>query len=75
MRPSVTEATGDDAPAQLENLLDLGVADDGLAMLRIEHAGHRFLHLVDQFVDDAVKLDLHAFAFGGVRRRCSRPSR
>ena len=42
------------------------MADDALARLRIEQAGHRFLHLVDQFVDDRVELDLHAFALGGV---------
>ena len=30
------EAAGDDALAQLEDLLDFGVADDGFAMFRIE---------------------------------------
>src|ERR1051325_6527971 len=48
------ETSGDDALAQLENLFDLGVADDSLAMFRGEQAGHRFLNLIDQFVDDAV---------------------
>ena len=42
------------------------MANDEFAMLRIEQARHRFLHLVDQFVNDAVEFHLHAFAFGGV---------
>src|SRR5256714_15411955 len=53
------EASGHDALAQLENLFHLGVADDRLPMFRIEQTGHRFLNLVDQFVNDAVELDLH----------------
>ena len=39
------------------------MADDGFAMFRIEQARHRFFDLVDQLVNDAVKFDLHAFAF------------
>ena len=34
-----------------------------LAMFRIEQAGHRFFHLIDQFVNDAVEFYLDAFAF------------
>ena len=59
------KATGDDASAELENLFHFGVADDGFAMFRVEQAGHRFLDLVDQFVNDRVKFDLDAFAFRG----------
>src|SRR5437588_2076743 len=59
------EAAGDDTFAQLENLFHLSVTDDCLAMFRIEQPGHRFLNLIEQLVDDAVKFDLHAFAFRG----------
>ena len=59
------QTTGDDSAAQLEDLFHFRVTDDGLAMFRIEHAGHRFFDLVDQFVNDAVKFDLDAFAFRG----------
>ena len=45
---------------------------DGFAQFRIEQADHRFLHLVDQLVNDAVKLDLDAFALGRDGRRVVR---
>ena len=48
----------------MEDLFHFGVADDGLAMFRIEQAGHRFFDLIDQLVNDAVEFDLDAFAFG-----------
>ena len=59
------EAAGDLALGEIEHLLDLGMADDALAHLRVEQAGHGFLHLVDQLVDDREKLDLDALALGG----------
>ena len=62
------ETTGDNASAQLENLFHFGVTDDGFSMFGIEQAGHRFFELVDQFINDAVKFDLHAFAFRGGHR-------
>ena len=50
---------------EIEHVLDLGVADDALARLGVEQAGHGFLHLVDELVDDGEELDLHALALGG----------
>ena len=39
--PSITDqAAGDDPAAQLKDLFHFGVADNGLAMLGIEQAGH-----------------------------------
>jgi hypothetical protein len=35
-------------------------------MVRLQQTGHGGFDLVDQFVDDGVKLDLHAFALGQV---------
>src|ERR1043166_3055499 len=62
------DTTGDMAAfGKLEEFLDLGGADDHLLDHRIEQTGHRFLHLVDQFVDDGIKLDLHRFALGDFR--------
>ena len=46
-------ATGDHELGKLEHLFDQSVAQRGLAKLGIEHAGHGFLHLVDQLVNDA----------------------
>ena len=54
IRPSVTRHPATIPLLQFENLFHLGVPDDGLAMFWIEQAGHRLLHLIDQFVDDAV---------------------
>ena len=62
------EATGDDASAQLEYLFHLGVSNDGFAQFRIQQAGHGVFDLVEQFINNAVKLDLHAFAFCGRNR-------
>src|SRR5438552_527676 len=58
------QAAGHDPLAQLEHLFDLGVTDNGFAVLGIEQAGHRFFNLVKQLIDDAVKLNLYAFALG-----------
>ena len=41
------------------------MSDDGFPMFGIEQAGHRFFDLIEQFVNDAVKFDLDAFAFRG----------
>ena len=40
------------------------MADDILAQLGFEQAGHGLFDLVDQFVNDGVKFDLHALALG-----------
>src|SRR5205814_1579849 len=58
----------DDAFAQLEDLFHFGVTEDRFTEFRIEQSGHRVPHLIEQFVNDAVELDLNAFAF---RRRNS----
>jgi hypothetical protein len=58
-------AAGDIAAlGETEDLADLGLADDDFLEQRIEKAGHGFLHVVDQFVDDGVELDLHALVLG-----------
>src|SRR5207302_888550 len=57
------QAPGHDTSAQLEYLFDLGVTNDGFPLLRIEHSGHRFFYLIQQFINDAVELDLNAFPF------------
>jgi hypothetical protein len=62
--PVGDEAARDQALAQFENLLHLGVADDRLAMLGIEHFGHRRFDLVDQLVNDAVKFYLNGLPLG-----------
>src|SRR5215467_12304362 len=57
------EAASDDTSAQLENLLHLRVPNDRFAQLGIQQTGHGVFHLIEQLVNNAVKLDLHAFAF------------
>src|SRR5206468_9498547 len=57
------EATSDDSSAQLENLFHLRVSNDGFAQFRVEQTGHGVLELIEQLINNAVKLDLHAFAF------------
>src|SRR5207244_3411806 len=56
------QTTGNDALAQFENLFHFGMTNIRFAMLGIEQPRHRFFDLVEQFIDDAVKLDLHIFA-------------
>src|SRR5215217_4184385 len=51
------KTTSDDAPAQLENLFNLRVSDDGFAQLRFQKTGHGVFDLIEQLVNDAVKLD------------------
>src|SRR5260370_15354086 len=66
--PDRDHATGHgNALGKGENLADLGRADDDVLQDGIQQAGHGFLHLVDQFVDDGIKLDLDSFALGDVR--------
>src|SRR5690242_85446 len=57
------ETTSNDASAQLENLFNLRVSNNGFAQLRFKQTGHGVFDLIKQFINDAVKLDLHAFAF------------
>src|SRR3984957_8642241 len=57
------EAAGDSSLCKLENLPDLCMADNAFPNFRIEHPDHGFFHLVDEFVDDAIQLDLDAFPF------------
>src|SRR5262245_61829261 len=57
------ETTSDDASAQLENLFHLSVSDDGFTQLRFQQTGHGVFDLIKQLINNAVKLDLHAFAF------------
>src|SRR5687767_13742944 len=54
------------ALGQFENLFDLGAANDIFLEHRIEQAGHGLFHLIDQLIDDRVKLDLHAFPLGHI---------
>ena len=39
--------------------------DHGFPVFGLKQAGHRFFDLVEQLVNDAVKLDLYAFTFRG----------
>jgi hypothetical protein len=43
-----------------------GVAEEGFALERSQHAREHALHVVEQVVDDRVVADLHAFALGQV---------
>ena len=57
------EAAGNDALAKVEHLLHFGVSDDGFPVFGLEQTSHRFLHLIEQLINDAVKFDLDSFAF------------
>ena len=59
---------GDHEFGELEHLFDERGAQRGFAQLGIQHAGHGFLHLVHQLVNDAEQLDLDALTLGGVGR-------
>src|SRR5688572_20921754 len=65
---TVTDRTSGDTATlgQFEDLLHIGRTHDHFLEHWIEQAGHGDLHLVDQFVDDGVKFDLHPFALGDV---------
>src|SRR2546423_2872615 len=54
--PVCDQTAGDDSSAEFENLFHFGMAQDGFAEFRIEQSGHRVFHLVDQLVNDAVKV-------------------
>src|SRR5437773_1392644 len=65
-------AVGDDAPGNVaalgerEDLAHFGGADDDLPDQRVQQAGHRFLHFVDEFVNDRVEFDLDSFTLGQI---------
>ena len=54
------------ALGEFKNLPHLSRADDVFFDGRLEQARHCLLHLVNQFVNDRVKLDLHSLPFGDV---------
>ena len=62
------ETPGDSPLRKLENLPDFRMADHTFPNFRIQHSDHRLFHLVDEFVNDAVELDLNAFPLR--RRSC-----
>ena len=74
MAPRSHHAFGDAAAGDLadlgdvEHLQDLGIAEEGLAQRRRQHARHRRLHVVHEVVDDVVVADLDAGALGSVAR-------
>src|SRR5260370_41907087 len=57
------ETAGDDASAQFKDLFHLGMSYYSFSMFRLEQARHRLFALIEQFVNDAVKLHLHTLAF------------
>src|SRR6516165_9234578 len=57
-------ASRNGASRKLEDLLDLGMPDYSFPNLGIKQPDHRFLHLIDELINDAVKLDLNPFALG-----------
>jgi hypothetical protein len=60
-------ATGNLADlGDVEHLEDLGVAEEGLAPFRRQHARHRRFHVIHQIVDDVVVADLDTVALGRV---------
>ena len=64
---ALDETTGDRAAlGKIEELTHLGLAGGDFLLNRRQQAGHGVLHLVDEFVDYRVELDLHAFALGDV---------
>ena len=63
------EAAGDGADlGDGEDLADLGLAHELLALDRREHADHRLLDVVDGVVDDLVELDVDALLLGHLLR-------
>src|SRR6266404_3651989 len=66
--PDGDHATGHgNALGKCKYLADLGRADDDVLQDGVQQAGHGFLHLVNQFIDDGVELDLDTFTLGDVR--------
>ncbi len=39
------------------------MSNNGFAQFRVQQAGHGVFDLIEQLINNAVKLDLHAFAF------------
>ena len=67
MRPLLTTQPATLPPLRKpEYLAHFGRANDDFLENRLKQASHRRFHLVDQFVNDRVKLDLDAFALGDV---------
>ena len=65
MRPLVTMQPATGRLWTIRKLCELPPKpDDNVLDDRLEQAGHGFFHLVDQFVNDRVKFDLHAFVLG-----------
>src|SRR5262245_48148342 len=60
------ETAGDGADTRdLEDLANLRLAENDFALLGPEHAFHRRAHVGYRFIDDAVQLDVDAFALRG----------
>ena len=57
----------------LEDLQDGRVAEHALAHGRSQQAGHRFLHVIDEIVDDVVVADLDTGVLGSLARFLVRP--
>ena len=74
LRAALHLAVGDHATRDVadlrdvEDLLDLGIAEHRLAQSRRQKAGHRRFHIVHEIVDDVVVADLDARTFGGFAR-------
>src|SRR5687768_16689034 len=63
--PAPNRAAGNDTHARnLEQLANFRLAEHRLALLRPQHSLERGADVLDRFVDDLVKLDIHAFALG-----------
>jgi len=64
MRPLETMQPATGTPLDnSKNLPHFRRANDAFLDVRFKQSGHRFLHLINQLVNDRVKLDLHAFMF------------
>src|SRR6185312_5058420 len=62
-------AAGDLADlGDVKHLQHFGVAEEGFAIDRREHARHHAFDVVNQIVDDRVVTDFHAFALGQIAR-------
>jgi hypothetical protein len=67
--PLRTYEPGDGADARhLEQLAHLGLGEDDLALLGLEHPLEGRADVVHRLVDDAVELDVDALALGGRAR-------
>src|SRR6185503_2848250 len=65
--PIGDDAAGDVAAfGEVEHLANFGRADDDFLEHRVKQACHGLLHLVDEFVNNGVELDLDSFALGDI---------